>query len=189
MLRMLPGGSKATKEGFLVSERRPGSSDGMPDGRADVRGPVRVHRKAAKTPVREADRGPAWPNLMVKSQHPTSLSTTFGSTVRSCRHFLLLGGVSGPQSKKVRQLRTVEPKVPESTVGCGNSQSSTPYSTLGRFWLHRTKLSAVFAPWRRWRAGEHKSQTASYGGAKSGLKYWRGWNFAAKTSVREAARG
>ena len=83
----------------------------MPDGRADVKGPVRVHRKAAKTPVREAVRGPAWPNLMVKSPHPTSLSTTFGSTVRSCRHFLLLGSVSGPQSKKVRQLRMVEAKV------------------------------------------------------------------------------
>ena len=55
MLRMLPGASKATKEGFLVSERRPGSPDGMPDGRAGVR----VHRKAAKTPVREAVRGTA----------------------------------------------------------------------------------------------------------------------------------
>ena len=77
---MLPGASKAATEGFLVSERRPGSSDGMPDGRADVRGPVRVHRKAAKTPVREAVRGPASPNLMAKSQHPTSLSDTFGST-------------------------------------------------------------------------------------------------------------
>ena len=59
MLRMFPGASKAATEGFLVSERRPGSPNGMPDGRADVRGPVRVHRKAAKTPVREAVRGPA----------------------------------------------------------------------------------------------------------------------------------
>ena len=100
MLRMLPGASEAATEGFLVSERRPGSPDGMPDGRADVRGPVSVHRKAAKTLVRETVRGPALPNTMVERLHPTSLSTTFGSTVRSCQHFLLLGGVSGPQSNK-----------------------------------------------------------------------------------------
>ena len=70
-----------------------------------------------------------------------------------------------------------------------DGQKSTPYVTFDHFWLYCTKLSAFIAPRRRQRPAEQKSQTASYGGAKSGLKYWRGWNFAAKTSVREAARG
>ena len=51
--------------------------------------------------------------------HPTVLSGTFGSTVRSCLTFLLCGPLTLPRSKKCRQLRTVEPKVVESDVGCG----------------------------------------------------------------------
>ena len=99
-----------------------------------------------------------------------------------------------------RRQRPAEQKSQTASYGGGKSARKyrrvwkfSKFHTLQHFrqfyWLHRTKLSTQFAPWRRWRAGEHKSQTASYGGAKSGLKYWRVWNFAAKTSVREAARG
>ena len=56
------GAQKARQEGFLVSERRLGSPDDLPEGRPDVRRPVRGPCKAAKTPVREAVRGPKRPD-------------------------------------------------------------------------------------------------------------------------------